>query len=489
MQEKITEIFLRKKNSGGIPVALIFPNEYAAAISNLGFNAAFAAFEDHGFSCERFFYSNGETRSLSGKRLRDFKIWAFSISFEMDVLNIFDIFSHENVEILAERRKGNPLVIFGGAMTFFNPNSFWHVADLIFHGEIEGMGNILEDLRESLRVQWPEILEKMSKFPNVSVPVLGKKNVNLAKLRNLSASLGSSVFLSEEGVFGKTYLIEIERGCIHRCSFCVASKIYNIVRFMPLEEIKERISMATVQTDKVGLVASSVSDYPHLMDLLFWLKERVKFLSVSSLRLDAISVELVKVLESMGDREITLAPEAGTQKMRNLLNKEIDEEDIKRAIQNVKVAGLKRVKMYFIYGLPEEDQSDLNGIIDVVKMVKEEGIIPYVSLNPLIPKPFTNFENFQMRSSKDLKERERYLQSSLGKIGVKSKFESIRLSRIQWVLATANAEISYELARRDERMKFIHGIEREWQAEPSWRYIDISWKNSEFGELKILKEG
>ncbi|BBJ27683.1 hypothetical protein ATHSA_0569 [Athalassotoga saccharophila] len=470
-------------------MALIFPNEYAAAISNLGFNAAFAAFEEYGFSCERFFYSNGEVRSLSGKRLRDFKVWAFSISFEMDVLNIFDIFAHEKVEILAEKRKGNPFVIFGGAMTFFNPNAFWHVADLILHGEIEGMGNVLENLRDTLKAQWSEILEKMVKFSDVSVPVIGKKAVNLAKLRNLSMSLGSSVFLSEEGVFGKTYLIEIERGCIHRCSFCVASKIYNIVRFMPLEEVKKRISEAIDYTDKVGLVASSVSDYPYLMDLLVWLKDKVKFLSVSSLRLDAISVELVKILESMGDREITFAPEAGTQKMRDLLNKEIDEEDIKRAIQNVKMAGLRRVKMYFIYGLPDEDQSDLNGIIDVVKMVKDEGIIPYVSLNPLIPKPFTNFENFQMRSSKDLKERERYLQSNLGRIGVKSKFESVRLSRIQWVLATANEEISYELARRNERLKFIQDIEREWQAEPVWKYIDISWKNAEFGELKILKEG
>ncbi len=470
-------------------MALIFPNEYAAAISNLGFNAAFAAFEDHGFSCERFFYSNGEVRSLSGKRLKDFKVWAFSISFEMDVLNIFDIFVREKVEILAEKRRGDPLVIFGGAMTFFNPNAFWHVADLIFHGEIEGMGNALENLRDNLKVQWPEILEKMSGFSYISVPVIGKRTVNLAKIRNLSASLGNSVFLSEEGVFGKTYLIEIERGCVHHCSFCVASKIYSIVRFMSLEEVKKRISEATIYTDKIGLVASSVSDYPYLMDLLAWLRDKVRFLSVSSLRLDAISVELVKILEAMGDREITLAPEAGTQKMRNLLNKDIDEEDIKRAVQNVKSAGLKRVKMYFIYGLPEEDQSDLDGIIDVVKMVKEEGIIPYVSLNPLIPKPFTNFEGFSMRSSKDLKERERYLQSSLGRIGVKSKFESVRLSRIQWVLATANEEISYELAQRNERLKFIHDIEKEWQAAPVWKYIDISWKNSEFGELKILKEG
>lgn len=483
---------MKEKRKGGIQLALIFPNEYAAAISNLGFNAAFVALENYGFSCERFFYSHGEVRSVDGKKhLKDFKIWAFSVSFEMDVINVFNIFSSVRVESLAEKRRGEPFVIFGGAMTFFNPNAFWYSADLIFHGEIEGMGDALESLRDAFTKNkaWKEILQYMNEFPDVSVPLIGRKHVILSKLKDLSASLGSSVMLSENGAFGKTYLIEIERGCVHRCSFCVASKIYGIVRFMPIEDVKKRISEAIRYTDKVGLVGSSVSDYPGLKDLLEWLKERVKFLSVSSLRLDSITVDLIKTLESMGDREVTLAPEAGTQKMRDLLNKEISDDDIKVAVQNVKAAGLRRVKMYFIYGLPEEEQRDLDGIIDVAKMVKDEGIIPYMSLNPLIPKPFTNFENFQMRSLKDLKERERYLQANLGKHGIKSKFESVRLSRMQWVLATANESLSYELWRNENRMRFVSDLEKNWKAEPVWKYIDISWKNSKFGELKILKEG
>ncbi len=310
MQERITEVLLTKKSRGGIPIALIFPNDYTSAVANLGFNATFVALEKYGFSCERFFYSNGEVRSIEGnKNLRNFKIWAFSVSFELDVLNIFDIFSNLNVEPLSYKRKGNPFVIFGG---------------------------------------------------------------------------------------------------------CVASRIYNIVRFMPIDEVEKRISCALKYTDKVGLIGASVSDYPKLMDLLIWLKERVRYLSVSSLRVDAITVELLKVLAALGDREITLAPEGGTQHTRDVLRKELTADDISMAVKNVKSAGLKRVKLYFIYGLPEEKMEDLDGIIETAKMVKDYGIIPYVSLNPL---------------------------------------------------------------------------EKSWEGNLSWRYIDISWKDSIFDELKISKEG
>lgn len=492
MREKIAETLLTGENKGGIPIALIFPNDYAVAVSNLGFNAAFEVFERYGFSCERFFYSNGEVLSVKGnKHLLDFKIWAFSVSFELDVLNVFEIFSKVGVKALSEERKGKPFVIFGGAMTFFNPNAFWYVADLIFHGEIEGAGKSFEVLKDAFEkaLGWMEIIEKMNVFENVSAPLIGQKNVKLSKIKDLSNSLGSSVMLSEKGAFGNMYLIEIERGCIHHCAFCVASKIYSVVRFMPIHEVERRISYALKYTDRIGLVGSSVSDYPQLNDLLCWLDGKIKSLSVSSLRLDAITVDLIKSLAALGDREITLAPEAGTQHMRDILNKDISDDDILKAVKNVKIAGLKRVKMYFIYGLPDENQADLEGIVEMARMVKAYGIIPYVSLNPLIPKPFTSFEKFKMLSLKDLKERERYLQSSFGRYGIKSKFESVRLSRVQWVISTANKALSKNLESSADRMKFLQSVEKNWDGDLTSKYISISWKNSIFDELTILKEG
>jgi radical SAM superfamily enzyme YgiQ (UPF0313 family) len=492
LQEKIIETFLESKRFGGLPIALIFPNEYAVAVANLGFNASYRAFEKAGFDCERFIYSDGKIRSVSGnKNILDFKVWAFSLSFELDVMNVFEIFSKTGVEPLAKMRKGKPFVIFGGAMTFFNPNSFWHIADTIFHGEIEGNQEMLFTLHETIEkgLNWSETLSILNDFENVSVPPLGGKNVKLSKIRDLGDSFADSVMLSDSGAFGKTYLVEIERGCIHNCAFCVASKIYSVVRFMSLNEIERRISYALEYTDKVGLVGSSVSDHPELHELLEWLKGRIRRLSVSSLRLDAINAELIGTLNSLGDREITLAPEAGTQKMRDLLNKKINDEDIENALHEVKKAGLKRVKMYFIYGLPGEEQEDLDGIVEIAARTKAYGIIPYVSINPLIPKPSTPFESIEMRAADDLRKRERYLQSNLGKIGVKSKFESVRLSRIQWIISTADKELSLILANSQDRFGSLKKIEKKWKSDPSWKYINNSWKESVFGDLKISKEG
>jgi radical SAM superfamily enzyme YgiQ (UPF0313 family) len=158
-------------------------------------------------------------------------------------------------------------------------------------------------------------------------------------------------------------------------------------------------------------------------------------------------------------------------------------------LHEVKKAGLKRVKMYFIYGLPGEEQEDLDGIVEIAARTKAYGIIPYVSINPLIPKPSTPFESIEMRAADDLRKRERYLQSNLGKIGVKSKFESVRLSRIQWIISTADKELSLILANSQDRFGSLKKIEKKWKSDPSWKYINNSWKESVFGDLKISKEG
>ncbi len=485
LQEKITETLLIDGSGGDVPLALIFPNEYSVAVANLGFNSAYFALVKAGFSCERFVYSGGQLKSISGRsNISNFRIWAFSLSFEMDLLNVFEILSKTGVKALSEERKGNPVILFGGAMTFFNPNSFWYIADIIFHGEVEGDQRVLELIHDAMKahVKWSDLLSLLNEFDDLSIPLLGEKNVRLSKIKDLSKSFGESFMLSNEGAFGKAYLLEIERGCIHSCAFCVASKIYAIVRFMPLDEIERRVLYALRYTDRVGLVGSSVSDYPQLYELLEWLKGKVKHLSVSSLRLDTITTELVETLNLLGDREITLAPEAGTQRMRDLLNKDISDEEIDIALEQVKAAGLKRIKMYFIYGLPDEDIEDLDGIVEVTDRAKRYGIIPYISLNPLIPKPFTSFENFRMRSQDDLKKSERYLQKKLGKMGIRSKFESIRLSRMQWIISTADKEMSKDIALSDDRIEFLKRLDKEWEGKITWKYISNSWKNSVFGD-------
>ena len=242
---------------------------------------------------------------------------------------------------------------------------------------------------------------------------------------------------------------------------------------MSLAEVEKRLEKALTYTRKVGLVAATVSDYPFLDALLDWMNGKVESLSVSSLRLDALTPHLIETLKKLGDREITLAPEAGTQRMRDVIYKNILEEDIAKAVRYVRDSGLKRVKLYFMYGLPTEKEEDLNGIIEVVKEVKRNRIIPYISLNPFIPKPWTPFEEFQMMKSNELKKRKRYLESGFRNLGVRFKFESVRLSRYQWVVSTATKELSYELAKSEEPAEILKGVEKTWKSNTEdWKYIN-----------------
>ncbi len=476
-KKTIDEVVLVKEHGGRKPsVALVYPNDYASAVSNLGFNAVYAFLKKKGFDCERFFYSKEMRAIESGRRLNDFDIVAFSISFEFDALNVLSILKASGIQTSLKKRNEAPLVIIGGALTFFNPNVFWSVADVIFHGELEGCEGFFDKLSEL----WQEgfrgqhLLERLNTFECLSLPsVSDKKNVEVVRLKNLDHSLAESSILSKQGAFGKRYLLEIERGCTRGCRFCVAGYVYRPARFMSLEEVKRRLEKALKYTKNVGLVAATVSDYPFLDELLEWLKERIESLSVSSLRLDSLTPHLIETLLALGDKEITLAPEAGTQRMRDVIYKNISDDDIARAIRYVKSAGLKRVKLYFMYGLPTEKEEDLNGIIEIVKEVKRNGITPYISLNPFIPKPWTPFESFQMLSIKELKEKKRYLESDFRKLRVRYKFESVRLSRYQWVVSTATKDLSFILAESEKPADILKEVERNWKSNvEEWKYVN-----------------
>ncbi len=438
------------KPSGDIGVALVFPNSYEVASSSLSFSFVRDLLSSHPrLHVERFFFEEDFRRFYSlesFKPLDEFKIWAFSVNFELDVLNVLEILHRRSIPLRwRDRGEDQPLILVGGALTYFNATSLWEVADLIYHGDLE---EFLPEFLEALTGESKRrILEKSREIPSLSIPALSKEGI-VAKVRDINTIPPVSSFTSPKGEFKDMVLIEVGRGCIRRCSFCMVGHVQKPARFMRPDTL-ERILRDLPRDAKLGLISATITDYPWLDELLNLLKDR-KF-SVSSMRMDGITLDLLRSLRRSGQRSFTVAPEGGSQKIRDILRKDITEEDIEKSLDLGLKAGFRDVKMYFIYGLDEEDEEDLKGIADVAKTAREMGYKVKLSLNPLIPKPMTPFQDRKLQPPRVLRKKEALLRDIFRKEGLRYDFESLRESAVQWVIANATPEFSRVIVEEFER--------------------------------------
>jgi len=200
-------------------------------------------------------------------------------------------------------------------------------------------------------------------------------------------------------------------------------------------------------TKKVGLVAAEANDHPDIDKVAQFALERGLDLSVSSLRADSLSSHLLNALKNGSQKQFTIAPEGGSQKVRNLLGKALSGRDIEVALRLGREVGFERIKLYFIYGVPGEDTNDLRDVSSIVSFCKGIGYSRItVSLNPLIPKPGTLFEGSEMCAISELKEKRKLLKALLNMEGVKADFESIRESVSQYVISNMSDDIYRGLA-------------------------------------------
>ncbi len=441
---KEKELILEELNTtqGDVKVALIFPKNYELASSSLAFSYVQRLLSSHPrIRCERFFFDETFSKfySLESQTpLDEFRIWAFSVSVEEDFFNVLEILKRRGVPLFQnERESYHPIVVVGGALTYTNASVFLPIADAIYHGELE---EFLEDFQEALlEEERNALLEKMSRIPAVSCPSFGKSFEKFGWVKDLSVHKPYSHFVSGFGVFSGKLLVEIGRGCIRRCNFCVFGRRFKPARFLRLEILKEVYEKVAYR--EWGLISATITDYPWLEELIEFLEEENLRISVSSMRLDGLKPELLKVLKKSGQQSFTIAPEAGTQRIRDVLGKDITDEQIEKALKMGRESGFERVKMYFIYGIEEETEEDLAGVKEIVEIAKRMGYVEvHLSLNPLIPKPGTGFENREMLPFEELKRRESFLREILRMKGVRVDFESLRDSVIQYTISRCNEE-------------------------------------------------
>lgn len=371
--------------------------------------------------------------------LKDFDILAFSVPFEEDYINIPNILRLSSIPLYSAERELNPLILSGGVGVSLNPEPVADFLDLFFIGEGEGSVKPLlesfmkvreaglgrEDaLREFDKIDWiyaPALydyvyegarIKERRAAEGVKEKVRAAKNINLDKFR-----IPENFIITPDSEFKDTFLIEIERGCGRGCRFCAAGFLYLPPRWRDIDAVKDSVERGIKETGKVGLIGTAVSEYPEIKETIEFGVEKDGVVTLSSLRLDKLDTEFVTLLKKGGYRTITLAPEAGNERMRAVINKGITDAEIMESISLISSAGFTKLKLYFLIGLPGETDEDVLSIAELSKKIK--GLIKKaevtLSVNPFIPKPFTPFQWLPLEDADVIDSRIRLLNGAVAK--------------------------------------------------------------------------
>jgi radical SAM superfamily enzyme YgiQ (UPF0313 family) len=433
------------------PVALVYPQIYPVAMGNLGFQVIYHLLNEHpGFVCERAFLPAPEdweehrrTRTpiltLESQRpLTDFAAVAFSISFEADYPYVLDLLAGAGIPLrAAERGPGDPLILAGGVATFLNPEPLAPFVDAFFLGEGEAgaipffeffaarapapdRAGLLRDLARTVPGAYVPAGYTPRYHPGGALAAFETapgfpEQVAAPHLAELAPSPTHSHLLAPASEWGEMFLVETGRGCSRGCRFCAAGFVYRPPRERPLEELWSQAAQGVMARRKIGLVGAAVSDHPAIRDLCRKILAAGGEMGISSLRADSADAELFQLLVQGGVRSVALAPEAGSGRLRRVLNKGLTRDDLARAAVDVSRAGIPQLRLYFMVGLPTETADDVAEIPPLVKFLehsvikasqgkKRLGLIT-LSLSSFVPKPFTPFQWVPFLEISELKKR------------------------------------------------------------------------------------
>lgn len=432
-----------KEKDNNFKMWLAFPGPYSFAMSSLGYLWLFKQLdEDDEISIERI-YSDTEKTDFAPNEV---KLIGFSFSFDMDFLNIFSMLDKYDIPLKSKDRENFPLIYAGGPVVTANPKPYSEFFDFFVIGDGEDINlEIAKLCKSNLKRNKSEILEMLSKLDGVYVPLYSKKVNKLTK--KLEECIYTPI-LSENAYFKDTFIIEMSRGCANRCGFCLASYTNLPLRCVKYEKLIETIELGLAQTNKIALLGAQISAHPHFHDACEYIYKKIQNgenieMGVSSLRVDAITPEVVKTLVAAGQKNSTLAIEAGSDRLRKVINKNLQENQIFEAVKICRENGLKGLKFYGMIGLPTETPEDLEAIINLAKRIKKEnkGFDISFGFSSFVPKPHTPFQWIGRESTKSLEKKSNFLKKELHKIGVDVQISSIKWDYWQAVLSRGDSSL------------------------------------------------
>lgn len=438
---------------GRLPVALIYPNSYYVGMSSLGFQSLYRLFNDRAdIVAERVFWAaQGAPLSLETQQpLADFRVLAVSLSFELDLLHLIELLGRAGLPpLVRERDEDAPLILAGGPTASANPELLAPLVDAVFVGEVESeLPRLAETLVLTAGAPRQERCRALASLPGLFVPDEGPRPVQRIWLADLDAHPTHTQVVTADTEFGDMYLIEIARGCPHGCRFCLAGRLYHPMRQRSVSVILAQAREGLRYRPTIGLVAAAVSDYAGIDNLIDGLRSLGARVAVSSLRVDLLSESLLQALAESGTQTLTIAPEAGSERLRRTIAKGIRHEHILAAAERAQAHGFRQLKLYFMVGLPGETDQDVAAIVDLVGEIRAH-FRRHITLHvtPFVPKPHTPFAREPMAPEALLKRRTRHLSQELRSHGIALRSEGSAWARVQGVLARGDQRLGEALAQ------------------------------------------
>jgi radical SAM superfamily enzyme YgiQ (UPF0313 family) len=464
--------YVRKPHGGKLRVALAFPNTYFVGMSNLGLQTVYRLFNaEDDIVCERVFLppkTELAAQMASGAPLvtiesqtpvADFDVFAFSVSFEWDYTNVLTMLRLAGIPPRAEARNAHhPLILIGGAVTFVNPEPLALFADVIAAGEGEVL---IPSLLEAFNAasDRDDLLHRLTAHRGFYIPSFydvtyaedgtiaryvaregtgAPAVIKKAALKTTDAvDPPATTIFTPETELGSRFLVEVVRGCANLCRFCWAGYNYLPVRAFPKERILELAERARPYSNRAGLVSIALCDHPDIEEILTRLMEMGYGISPASLRLDDLTPTILRLLRQSGERTVTIAPETGSDRMRRVINKTITNDEILAAAEMIFASGLENLKLYFMIGLPTEQDDDLVAIRDLTLQLRDimlshargRGQIGRIigSVNPLVPKPGTAYQWLPMEGDASIDRKIKRVRSLMA--GIDNVYFNIKSER------------------------------------------------------------